>query len=315
MDFVEPPFGGEGVEVPLVISTVMGPEENEWASYHKSSSFVDSIGRLDITRSQQELAGFIQSWLYFGLLAVLSDRSINGHDLSTPGKHWSTVISSDLVASVLVDIKLSVLRLPRDKCLNVLQRHKTLLVKADEAARWVESHFTRQYNDLLDLVLLSVKVLIGTVAHSYDCAHDNMFEQLCGSSLQWYDIAQRRGEPSKAADRALEVKMMGNGWCIHQIHKVLSTFSYQTAYYFARLPRPRSGRLGHETCNKISCRGWDSKPGQTSARHATDTCTCPIISVSSVEVAKVIRSDQIPLMSIEEDVHGSLSLKLHTRTR
>lgn len=315
MDFVEPPLGGDGMEVPLVSSTVMGPDDGEWLQYRDRSSFVDTVGRLDITRSEGEIAGFIQSWLYFGLLAVLSDNTINGHDFSTPGKRWSTVVSSDLVASVLINMKLSVLRLPRQKCMDVLRRHKTLLVNADEAARWAESHFTQRSSDLVDLILLSVKVLIGTISHSYDIAHDNMFEQLCGTSLQWHDIAQRRGDKSKAADRALETKMMENGWCIHQTHKVLSTFSYQTAYYFARLPRPKSGRLGHETCTKTLCRGWDSKPGFTSARHATDTCTCPTISISSVDVAKVIRSGQIPLVSIEEDLHGSLTLKLHTKTR
>jgi hypothetical protein len=199
--------------------------------------------------------------------------------------------------------------------MHVLERHKTLLVKADEAARWAEGHFTNNSSKLLDLVLLSVKVLIGTIAHSYDNASDNMFEKLCGTSLQWYDIAQRRGDCLKAADRALEVTMIENGWCVHQIRKLLSTFSYQTAYYFARLPRPRSGRLGHETCNSISCRGWDSKPGSTHARHATEACSCQTITVSSREVAEIIRSEQIPLVSIEEDVHGTLSLKLHTRRR
>jgi len=306
MDFVEPPFGGEGVEVPLIGSTVMRPDEDEW--YNLATA-------LDLSQAQEDIAGFIQSWLYFGLLAVLADRTIDGHDYSTSGKCGSTVVSSQLVAAALVEMKVSVLCLPREECMNVLERHKTILVRADEAVRCTEDHFTSHTSSLIDLILLSVKVLIGTIAHSYDCAVDHMFEKLCGTTIQWYDIARRRGDPSKAADRALEAKMMENGWCVHQIHKILSTFSFQTAYYFARLPRPRSARLGHDCCSKSSCKGWDSKPGDTSACHTTDHCTCSTVSVSSVEVAKIIRSDQIPLVSIEEDVHGTLSLKLHTKTR
>jgi hypothetical protein len=315
MDFVEPPLHGESVEVPLVTATVMEPGDDDWLQYRNQCPFVDTAVKLDIIRSQGMIVRFIQSWLYFGLLAVLSNKTINGRDFSTSGKHWSIVISSDLVTSALVDIKLAVLRLPRDECINALRRHKTLLVEAEEAVRWVESQFTQRSSELVDLIILSVKVLIETIAHSYDCAQNNMFEQLCGTSMQWYSIAQGSSDQSKAADRALETKMTANGWCVHQIHKVLSTFNYQTAYYFARLPRPRSGGLGHESCTKKSCRGWDSKPNQTSARHATETCTCPTISISSADVAKVIQNGQIPLMSIEEDVHGSLTLKLHTKKR
>jgi hypothetical protein len=315
MDFVEPPFGGEGLEVPLVGLIVMNLTDNEWSEYRRRSPFVDAAGNLDVARPQQDIAGFIQSWLYFGLLAVLSGATIDGRDLSIPGQRWSTVISSKLVASELTDIKLSVLRLPRDKCMIELERHKTLLITADEAVRWAERQLTGQPSKLVDLILLSVRVLIGTIAESYDCVCENMFEQLSGTSIHWYRIAKQRGDPLKAADRALQDKMIENGWCVHQIHKVLSTFSYQTAYYFARLPRPRSARLGHMACTDSSCKGWDSKPGDTRARHATGTCACPTVSVSSVKVAEIIRSNQIPLVSIEEDATGVLSLKLHTRNR
>ena len=306
MDFVEPPFGGENVEIPLVSPAVMRPEESEWTK---------AIRNLDVHRPQEEVAGSVQSWLYLGLLAVLTNKTIDGHDFSTRGAHCSTVISSKLVVAALIEMKVSVLRKPQYDCMAALVRQKTLLVEAETAVRRVESHFSECSSELIDLMILSVKIFIGTVAHSYDSAQHNMFELLCGTSMQWYDIAQKRGDQSKAADRALEAKMIDNGWCVHQIHKILSTFSYQTCYFFARLPRPRSGRLEHANCNKVSCRGWDSKPGVTGARHASDTCTCATVSVSSAEVARIIRSGRIPLVSINEDVHGSLSLELHTKTR
>lgn len=307
MDFVEPPFGGEGVEVPLVGSTVMSRNDSEWLEHSTRNPFIDATGNLDVIRPQSEIAGFVQSWLYFGLLAVLCDKTIDGCDFSTPGKHWPRVINSELVKSALIDMKLSVLRLPHNECIGALRRHQTLLGKADEAVGWFEDHCTGTSNELVDLILLSVKVLIYTVARSYDCAGDDMFGNLTGTSLYW--------RHSEAAYRALRAIMLENGWCGHQIQKVVSTFGYQTAYYLARLPRPRSGRLGHKTCTGISCRGWDSKPGATHARHATAGCVCPTISVSSREVAEIIRANKIPLVSIEENVHGSLSLKLHSKKR
>jgi hypothetical protein len=45
------------------------------------------------------------------------------------------------------------------------------------------------------------------------------------------------------------------------------------------------------------------------------TFTCSTISISSVDVAKIIQSGRVSLISIEEDVDGSLALKLHVRER
>jgi hypothetical protein len=315
MDFVEAPFGGEGVEVPLVGLTVIGPD-TEWSEYCKQSLFVDADGNLDLTRSEEEIAGFIQSWLYFGLISVLGDTIIDGQDFSTAGKSWPTVVDSKLIASALIDIKLRLLRLPNDSRKPILQRQTALLIKADDAVRWTEDQLTSRPNGLVDLILLSVKVLIGTIARSYD--HVGGRSRLLDNPevyLLWYDVAQRRSDQLRAASRALKTKMMENGWCIHQIHKILSRFDYQTAYFFARLPRPISARLGHERCTHNSCKGWDSKPGDTRARHEKTNCTCPTISVPSAEVARIIQSNCIPLVSVEEDLHGDLSLKLHTMKR
>jgi hypothetical protein len=315
MDFIEAPFGGEGVEVPLVTSTVIRPGDDICMWYHNQRPPVYYSARLDIFSFQGSIATFIQEWLYFGLLAVLCDTTITVYDFSTPGKRGSGVVSSELVKSKLINMQLSVLRLPETERADVLQRHGRILSDANEAVHWVESHFTLRsdLSDLIDLIVLSVKVLIGTISRSYDCAHTPDSRPQKAIGLDWFDVAHRQGNQLTAAGRAIEVKMIKNGWCVHQIHKVLSTFSYQTAYYFAKLPRPGSARLVHEICSTKSCRGWNSQPGHTSARHATDTCTCPTVSISSVDVAKVIQGGHIPLVSIEEDMHGSLSLRLHTK--
>ncbi|KAJ4323676.1 hypothetical protein N0V94_001735 [Neodidymelliopsis sp. IMI 364377] len=75
MDFIDAPFGGEGIEVPLVASTIMTSDWAKWEEYRKQSPVVNAEGNLDITRPQEEIAGFIQSWLYFGLLAVTPNWS------------------------------------------------------------------------------------------------------------------------------------------------------------------------------------------------------------------------------------------------
>jgi hypothetical protein len=315
MDFIEAPFGGEGVEVPLIASTVMRPGYDTWKQYRDQSSLVHHSTRLDLSRSQRFIAAFIQEWLYFGLLAVLCDTTIEGFDFSTLGRGQFRIVSSELVRSKIINLQLSVLQLKEKERAGILQRHKKILLEVNREADWAEKHFTvrSNSNDLVDLILLSVKVLIGTLFRSYDWALDEDFQLREASGVYWFDVANRHGDQLTAAGRAIEVKMTENGWCVHQIHKILSTFSYQTAYYFAKLPRPGSARLLHESCSKNSCKGWDSQPGQTSVRHATSTCTCPTISISSVDVAKIIQGGHIPLVSIEEDVHGSLTLKLHTK--
>jgi len=155
--------------------------------------------------------------------------------------------------------------------------------------------------------------VVGTISRSYDWARAQDSRPPKAIGLDWFDVAHRQDDQLNAAGWAIRVKMVENEWFVHQIHEVLSTFSYQTAQYFAKLPRPGSARIIQETCSKKSCRGCNSPHGHTSARHATDTCACPTISISLVDVAKVIQGGYIPLVSIEEDVHRSLSFRLHTK--
>jgi hypothetical protein len=316
MDFLEAPFGGKGVEVPLITSAEIRPRDDTWVWYHDERSSFRYHPRLDVSKSQGSTAALIQEWLYFGLLAVLCDTTIRGYDLSTPTGRRGRVVNSDLVRTKLINFQVGLLKVPKKQRADILQRHRKILWRANEAAHRFEKHFAARSDssDYLDLILLSVKVLIGTISRFYDRARTKYSQPKKAIHLDWFDVAHRQGDQLTAAGRAIEVKMIKNGWCLHQIHKVLSTFSYPAAWHFAKLPRPRSARLMHDSCSKTSCRGWNSNPGHTSARHATTLCFCQTISIPSVEVAKVIQEGDIPLVSIEEDVHGNLSLKLHTKS-
>ena len=318
MDFVESPFGGEGVEVPLVTSTDIRPgDDNDiWMWYHDQRSplrYPDA--GMNVSSVQGAIATFIQDWLYFGLLAVLCNTTIKVYDFSTPGKHHGRVVSSELVRNKIISLQLSVLKVPKNERANMLEQHKRILRRANEAAHLFEKQFNvrASSSDSVDLILLSVKVLIGTISRSYDWTRVENSQPRNAIGLDWFDVAHRQGDHLSPAGRAIEAKMTENGWCLHQINKVLSTFSYQAAYQFAKLPRPGSAILTHENCSRESCRGWNSDPDHNSPCHATNACTCPTISISSVEVANIIQGGHIPLISIEEDVHGNLSLSLHTK--
>lgn len=311
MDIVDPPYGGGVVEVPLLTSAVVELSDDEWMQYRERSSYVDmNSGRLDITLSQHQIARCVQEWLYLGLLAVLSNNDIEGRDFSSPGKGWCTVIDSRQVRSTIINMQVRLLRLSGQKRENAFQRQNNILVAADEAARWVESQFAERSDALVDLIVLSVRILIETIYRVHNDANGSKFCKLSPTSRATADL---EGHLSTAADRALESLMLENGWCIHQIHKVLSSFSYQTSYYLANLPRPESAKLVHDTCTRGSCRGWNSKPGRTSARHATEGCACATVRVSSLDITRIIQGGDIPLVSIEEDPDGSMTLKLHTK--
>lgn len=315
MDFVLSPYGGAGIEVPLLSPEIISLNTVEWPKYSKRSSFVDADGNLDITRSENHIASFIQTWLYFGLLSALGDTIINGRDFSTTGRNCSAIIDSELVVSALVDNRFSLLRLPKSDRRLLLQRHATLLVEASKASQWLESHFIEDSSELLELIFLSVRILMGTIVRSYEYVPNWDMEENHEVVETWYCIIRRQSNTLGIAKRALRTKMIDNGWCVHQAHKILSKFDYQTSYFFARLPRLNKARVRHDQCTKKSCKGWDSKPGATRACHETEDCTCSTISVSSREVAKIIENNRIPLVSIEEDNSGQLVIKLHTMKR
>lgn len=169
MDFIEAPFGGEGVQVPLIASTVIRPGDDIWMWYHNPKPSDHYSTRLDVSSSAESKATFIQEWLYFGLLAVLCDTAITGYNFSTPGERRLRVVSSQLVKSKIINMQVSVLQLPEKERTDVLQRHSRILSDANGAAHWAESHFTVRSNssESIDLILLSVKVLISTISRSY----------------------------------------------------------------------------------------------------------------------------------------------------
>lgn len=315
MDFAGSSHGGEDIEIPLVTSAVIGPDFDDWIHYlNRHPTIADSHGKWNDASSHDDIAGTVQCWLYFGLLAVLSGKTIDARYFSatTTGRDvGGPVVNSSLVRSNIIDLLLSVLRLPESECTQVIRRHNGILRAAGYFTQWLESHLTQRSSDLIDVILLSVKILIGTISTAYRNGKHGGYGVHARPLL--HDAAQGKDLGYQCADRALERKMKENGWCAHQINKVLSSFSYQTAYYFAKLPRPRSADLGHEDCTKVSCIAWNSVLGHTGARHATDGCSCPFISVSSVGVARIIQSGNIPLVSLEEDVDGNLALRLHTK--
>jgi hypothetical protein len=173
MDFVEAPFGAEGIEVPLLTSTDIPPggDNDIWMWYHDQRSVLRySAAGMNVSSVQGAIAAFIQDWLYFGLLAVLCNTTIKGYDLSTPGKHHGRVVSSELVRNKIISLQLSVLKVPKNERANMLERHKRILRRANEAAHLFEKQFNvrSSSSDSVDLILLSVKVLIGTISRSYD---------------------------------------------------------------------------------------------------------------------------------------------------
>ncbi|KAH8730145.1 hypothetical protein GQ44DRAFT_756640 [Phaeosphaeriaceae sp. PMI808] len=312
MNFVTSPLCVDGIEVPLISLEVVSP-----VNYHPEQRlYANAEGKLDLSRSQDRIARSIQKRLYFGLLSALSNSTFNLHNFSATGKRWPIVVDSDKVAAEILMQHDTLHNLCKRERKPMFQRHTQLLIQVSSVVEWLENQCAEHCNSLMELILLSVKILIQTIVHSYDDIagwepgryHDP-------TVAVWYGTIQKRGERLGAASRALQSRMVENGWCIHQIHKVLSQFDYKTSYFFATLPRLKRGNICHDQCTEKSCQGWNSLPGATQARHQDVNCTCSTVSVSSVEVAKMIKKGHIPLVSVKEDEIQGLVLELHVMKR
>lgn len=340
MDFVPAPTGSPSflsIAVPLLVENGcryrMDQLEGDYRGFPRRVGFVGEDGELDLTRSQDEIAGFLQAWLYFGLLASLvgPDRD---QDRFTSGQ--PPIVNSVLVAEVLDEFgkkaseaaKLvktskasrSAARRFSSRCAHptrALQPQREAffltitehLQVAAEAVHRVEVHFREKAEKKLATITLSIKVLLGTLMHITYEAYE------CYPSLEPYELSirpctKRRQEVNLPASRLLLAHLLKHGWCRQQADVVLS-YPYDVAYFFARLQRsPRD----HSKCVH-KCVGWNAHEGKRLNDHREDGCKCLVLAVSTKEVAEIIRGGGTPLVRLRRDSEGKWTLQLIKKRR
>ncbi|KIW91456.1 uncharacterized protein Z519_08352 [Cladophialophora bantiana CBS 173.52] len=264
--------------------------------------------------SAEEVASFIQAWLYFGLLAEFAGRSIDPktflrREVSEDG------IVADFVSLVpLKDLGLQlrplqytdhsdddqdIYDLPEENDVSELSRLQELL----KSARWIcigieKKDEYRSSPGPLPAVLLSIRVLIDTLQFACLGAKADRIRPH-GWSL-----------PESALTVQFITRLMtSNGWCIFQINHVLRTFYSPLVWYIAQIQRHYRPEITHDKCTRDACTAFNINPNTYQTRHAQPSCSCAFIPIPTDEMRRIIKQGGIPLAFLERSgVTGEISL-------
>ena len=304
------------VEVPLLPSV-----EYDFCGLHDFPArhgFTSSELRDLDDRPVEESASFVQSWLFFGLLADLTGTLVDRQSILHPRVHQHNADLRPLVYLATHDPEPGVLDLRIASALEdpdwwTLSQRISHIVQfgIDNVERIDRLNVAGK--DPMPFVLVSIKILLSDLAA--------MRVERSGIHSEPWDggLIERRLVPYPSGSsivsssaKALEGMMMAKGWCPSQVHRVLSSCDYSMAHYLSGIDRTTSEKTTHELCSSKHCQAYNSAQETYVTSHTIPGCQCSFIAAPTEQLDEIIRSGGVPLVSLHEASHGKLAIRVHT---
>lgn len=122
--------------------------------------------------------------------------------------------------------------------------------------------------------------------------------------------------PAVSIEELKEI-MLGRGWCFHQIEYLAKIYQLPVLFRLARLDRKAQRPEDHRPClNEKACVAYNSPQTETyETKHAADCLrtNCNMIKVPYEDLARIIRSGGVPLVSIHEHSDDGFVISVHRR--
>ncbi|KAJ9606532.1 hypothetical protein H2200_008540 [Cladophialophora chaetospira] len=237
-------------------------------------------------RPPRETAAFLQTWLYFGLLIRLLriplstedfvDRS-SGAPIITTRKslslyleRWAKKVRAKYVQEVEADLEEA-------------RSHVMSLLRAGDAC------------PLTQEVVLSMMVLGATLSFAIDLKIESFPPKNKTVIADW-------GMSPLVTERLLH-----NGWCINDVHRLCNTVSVPTALVASILMRQEVVRKEtHNACSPNACiaRNIDGLTYHT--QHVKPGCQCCSITAPVDQIEDILVAGDIPVVLIKEDAGGKI---------
>ncbi|KAL9614296.1 MAG: hypothetical protein Q9167_001179 [Letrouitia subvulpina] len=259
-------------------------------------------------RSFDNLAAFLQSWLFFGLLETVLGEKIPSSEftrLVDDDKSPRLVISTERLAVYLDGSKLTLTNLPSDE---MLQR-QVIIYDALSEAMIVNYRLNRKIffgdpypnSDLLQETLFCQTLLLLALER---------FMAKIMKDIDWTWFEAPHFQP------LLEKRMVKAGWCPFDVQFLRLTFAPDVIAFIFSLGCTNTLKdhsLCQERYSKIGdhCVA-DSIGTQTLPKHVAPDCDCPLIGPDMDEIGTAIKNGKLPAVALSwpqddpEDVDLSL---------
>ncbi len=234
-----------------------------------------------------ELECFLQTWLFFGLLAeILGDLYDHGAFVSE---------SSDTSERILSTKDLQSLIEKRITWIGTLERtvQKQLY---EHASKCIDITWKAWRMDFDPRVKYSIGAVAEFIASAVDKAHRTAFP---GSD------ACRKPFATGFYTEEIKERMVNANWCPNDFARVRDRFqSIQLLSYYSRMKKPLS-KLHHRNCTEDRCVAHSINLSQYRTRHCEDCdegTFCEDVSIDNHPIMNILQSGALPLLLIKRRI-------------
>ncbi|EGX96191.1 HET domain protein [Cordyceps militaris CM01] len=131
---------------------------------------------------------------------------------------------------------------------------------------------------------------------------------LPASAFNWFRDYLKAGND-------LEKRMLSVGWCPSEIEKLRSLFQGVASLHYVTRLRPRTKPGDHVHCTSYACRAFQIDISQYKPSHVSPECHCDDVHVDEAELGQILReTDSYPVLKIDtgSDGTGPASIKMET---
>lgn len=275
--------------------------------------------------NEADIQGFLQAWLYFGMLhEVLGDKYDINDFLAVPKaqrrstvttrslRKWSLAIGNPLGVIFWVPSLTFVwfngwTILSRRRICDI---HQLIIKVMEQTLLW--DTFAKGKDNSWGKLTLSIYVLA---------------ESLQAIPLTWikfkyywddYKTSTRHFEPkANINQRGASVQLVrrhmlrnSKAWCIHQVDTLGAKVSYTTLVYLTGIQRHERHGVDHANCSRNpACVAFSIALGKDFVtKHATSECTCASVEAPRAEQIKILERGGIPVLKCMQMESGTIDL-------
>ncbi|KAI1624395.1 hypothetical protein EDD37DRAFT_410883 [Exophiala viscosa] len=285
------------------------PERRQW-TVERRSAFMSFSHHGQSVTDHEEIGGFLQTWLYFGLLCEFTGEPTDVALFKRRNAGGTTLFTSQQLGELVSSWSVGILE-----------------------EEWsLYEHNLQPWKDRLYSCLLETRDIVLRVAHPLDGDPDNVLSCVCLSiaALGEYlnqalkDIFIKRGLESPVMQtwripdwcdcgKPILMVMERNGWCPHKL-AYFDSQDYRPIgelWYFANLEPPLANDH-HGDCTSEQCQLLQVDLRAYESVHMNKACPCAFKGPQPDPLAAAVMHDLMPLVTVSEDSASGVMVNLQT---
>lgn len=257
-------------------------------------------------RSLDDLAAFLQTWLFFGLLETIIGKAVSKHDftrLLNPEQDIPAFITTANLMACLEDFKASFERLSDEERI----QREDIIWDALSEAMIVNHRLTQKFSsedtypgsETLQETLLCQTLLYLTLSRF-------VAELIPG--IDWTMFERPTFQP------LLEKRMKAAGWCPFDVQFLRVTFDPDVMAFIYSLGYMGSSR-DHRRCHERFLKHndycvADSMDASHIPKHVERDCACPLLGPDMEDIATAIRNGTVPIVAVSASLDSQEDVEL-----